>query len=562
MSYFSHLVIDRREYLVLATMLIFLHGALWIDFGSPLSRAFILIHLGLFLIWQPIHKQSQKFTWYNAILFILLTLAFAYWANWWLIFVWLILLIGIVGGRVFISRIERYVYFLVMIFLVSELLVICVPSLFSIADYPSTYKMLQYLIPVTVLLIIFFPRPKTSLSVYSVDVLYAITASMLAGLLALGSLAIMYRNGSDYFTSLIQTLLVIGLFLLLISWLLSAQYGFRGLSQIWERSLLNIGTPFEEWLSELSTLKEEKQSSVEFLESALNKLLTLPWMSGVEWGLSESSGTLGNKARYKINLEITGQPVTLYTRVPTGGALLLHCKLLIKLIEYFYESKLNEHKLAKQAHLQAIFETGARITHDIKNLLQSMHSMVTILQADTSESDSKSVVILKKQFPYFIQRLEQAVNKLQTPRQLEQNQQERDAIYINDWWRELKNHYKDQNISFRADITDNLQIPFDLFDSATENLLENAISKRKNNPDIEISVTLKTYKDNIILTIADSGDAIDKTIVGMLFREPVRSDNGLGIGLLQTYKYAESMNYQLCLKHNFTGNVCFELRKI
>ena len=557
--------IVRREYLILATMLIFLHSALWVDFGSPLSRALILIHLGLFLIWQPIQKSDQSITWYNAVIFMSLTLAFSYWINWWLIFVWLILLIGIVGGRVFVNRVERYVYFLVMIFLVSELLVICVPSLFSIADYPSTYNLLQYFIPSIALIILFFPKPTLTIpshSAYSVDVLYAITASLLAGLLALGSLVIMYKNGSDYFTSLIQTLLVIGICLLLISWLLSAQYGFKGLSQIWERSLLNIGTPFEDWLSDLSNLKEEKKSSKEFLEAAFNKLITLPWMSGIEWDNPESNGMLGKKSKYKINLEINGQPVTLYAHVPTGGALLLHCKLLIRLIEYFYESKLNEHELAKQAHLQAIYETGARITHDIKNLLQSMHSMVTILQADTSETDSKSVLILKKQFPYFIQRLEQAMNKLQTPKQLEHDQPAEENIYLSDWWREVTTHYKNQNIKFDATIQEDILVPFELFNSVIENLLDNAISKRKNDPKIEILVTLNANNiNNIILIIADTGDSIDKNVTNILFKEPVKSDSGLGIGLLQAYKHAVSMNYILCLKHNYTGNVAFELRK-
>ena len=558
-------ITSRRDYIILATMLVFLHSTLWINFGSPLSRAFLLIHLGLFLIWQPIQKREQSFTWYNGLIFILMTLAFVYWINWWFIFVWLILLIGIVGGRVFVNRVERYVYFLVMIFLVSELLVICVPSLFSIADYPSTYDVLKYFIPGIALIIMLFPKQPSSVppytAAYSVDILYAITASLLAGLLALGSLVIMYKNGSDYFTSLIQTLLIIGIFLFLINWLLSAQYGLQGLSQIWERSLLNIGTPFEEWLADLSNLKEEKKSSKEFLEAAFNKLISLPWISGVEWDIPESSGLLGSKTRYRINLEIISCPLVIYVHVPTGGALLLHCKLLIRLIEYFYESKITEHELAKQAHLQAIYETGARITHDIKNLLQSMHSMVTILQADTSDTDSKSVVILKKQFPYFIQRLEQAMNKLQTPKQLDTDQSDHEKIYLNDWWREVKNHYKDQNIDFDSDIHENILVPFELFDNVVENLLENTISKRKNNPDLNIKATIKSYGDSISLTIADSGDAIEKNVTGILFKEPIKSDNGLGIGLLQAYKLAVSMDYILHLKHNYTGNVTFELRK-
>jgi signal transduction histidine kinase len=214
----------------------------------------------------------------------------------------------------------------------------------------------------------------------------------------------------------------------------------------------------------------------------------------------------------------------------------------------------NEHELAKQAQLQAIFETGARITHDIKNLLQSMHSMVTILHADTSETDSKSVIILKRQFPYFIQRLEQAMNKLQTPEEISQ-----EITYLKEWWGELHSHYKDYDIEFIAEIDSNPAIPFDLFHSVAENLLENAITKRKEQPDIRITAKIQVNKYIISMKITDTGNAIDERTATILFRESIKSDNGLGIGLLQAAKQAEAMGYTLSLKYNFNGNVCFEL---
>jgi len=373
-------------------------------------------------------------------------------------------------------------------------------------------------------------------------------------MLALGSLVIMYYTGTNYFTSLMQALLGIGLFLIVIGWLLSAQTGFGGLSQLWSRSLLNIGTPFEQWLTELSMLKEQHQSPADFLEAAIEKLVNLPWMSGAKWQISDYLYINGNKTKHSIDLDIDTHNITLYTRVPISGALRLHCNLLIKLIEYFYQAKVNEHELAKQAQLQAIFETGARITHDIKNLLQSMHSMVTILHADTSETDSKSVIILKRQFPYFIQRLEQAMNKLQTPEEISQ-----EITYLKEWWGELHSHYKDYDIEFIAEIDSNPAIPFDLFHSVAENLLENAITKRKEQPDIRITAKIQVNKYIISMKITDTGNAIDEKTATILFRESIKSDNGLGIGLLQAAKQAEAMGYTLSLKYNFNCNVCFEL---
>lgn len=556
MEHLLQSLLKRRDNLLLAMMLESLHVAIWLDIGSPLSRASILVHFGLFLIWQPVQRVDQRYAWYNSMIFIVLILAFAYWINWWFVFVWLILLIGIVGGRVVTNTRERYMYLLVMFFLVSDFLIGCIPELFSLPIHVSINFSLNYALALLPLVILFFPPSATRNFEVSVDLLHALTASLMVSLLALASLVIMYHTGTDYFTALIQSLLAIAMGLFGISWLLSPHSGFSGLSQLWSRSLLNIGTPFEQWLSELSELTRKHQSADEFLESAIQKLVTLPWLAGVCLKMNDEMVAYGKETKYHIKLTINDQPLILYTEVPISGAFELHCLLLIQLIEYFYNAKVNEHELAKQAHLQAIYETGARITHDIKNLLQSMHSLVSIMQADTESSNSRAIIILKKQFPYFIQRLEQAMNKLQTPQQIE-----RDEIYVKDWWQELQSRFRDLDISFESDIRGDPLIPYDLFDSVTENLLENAIAKRKSEPGIRISSRLYASETDIRLSVCDTGEAIPHDIATALFRGAVRSDNGLGIGLLQAGKQAESLGYILTLENNTSGKVCFELKK-
>lgn len=548
-------ILLRREQLLLIALLESLHTALWTGLGTQISQAALLIHLGLFLIWQPIQTSRQNITWFNAVVFIFLALAFTYWINWWLAIGWLILLIGIVGGRVLTNQTERYIYFLVMLFLFFELFIGCIPNLFKIALQPVIFSFMKSFLAVLPVLLIFSPEIKKQDTEISVDLLHAITASMLTSLLAMGALVIMYRSNFNYFTALFQSLLVIGLGLMLISWLLSANSGYGGLSQVWTRSLLNIGTPFEQWLADLTDLKNRHQSASDFLDAAIKKLVSLPWISGVKWQLNNTLNIHGLKTKHKINMNINKHPITIYTRVNISGALLLHCNLLIQLIEYLYESKVNEHELEKQAHLQAIYETGARITHDIKNLLQAMHSMIMILQADNAEGDSRSLVIMKKQFPYFIQRLEQAMHKLQAP-----PQQGHDQIYIKDWFIDLNSRYRDLDIKFSNSLADNPLIPFELFDSVSENLLENAITKRRSESSIEIRSNICVDSGNISLTVSDTGTAIDENIVAILFQEPIKSDNGLGIGLLQAAKQATVCGYKLQLVTNEDGNVTFELR--
>ena len=550
-------ITDRREFIILSLMLGFLHASILLDFGSPISRAMLLIHLGLFLIWQPIQEKDKRLVWYNGIIFIILTLMLVYWINWWLVSGWLILLIGIVGGRVVINRNERNAYMLVMIFLVAELLIGCIPRLFVIESAIHLYNPLQYGISLIPLVLMVFPKVEGQPLVRMVDLLQAITASLLCSLLALGSLVIMYHVGTDYIIALIQTLMAIGICLFAISWLLSPHAGFSGLSELWSRSILNIGTPFEQWLIELSQLRQDKKTADEFLEEAMKKLVALPWMAGVKWTIANKDYSLGEPSKNEIQTKIQNNPVTLCTNIPIGGALFLHCNLLIQLIDQFYVAKIHEQDLSRQAHLQAIYETGARITHDIKNLLQAMHSMITILKADTTDevNQSKSITILKKQFPYFIQRLELAMNKLQTPGELNQ-----EKVNFRDWWQDLQSRYKESNINFNALIEDDPMIPADLFDSVSENLLENIFAKQKSENDIKIYIDTIVKENVICLLIRDTGSAIDENTEKVLFKEALNSDNGLGIGLYQAAKQAESLGYSLLLKNNVDGDVCFKLK--
>ena len=51
-------------------------------------------------------------------------------------------------------------------------------------------------------------------------------------------------------------------------------------------------------------------------------------------------------------------------------------------------------------------------------------------------------------------------------------------------------------------------------------------------------------------------------IAGGLLRAPVRSAEGLGIGLYQAARHAEKSGYSLTLAENRDGAVCFSLRRV
>ena len=545
---------ERLEHIILVVMLETFHFATWYEFGNYLSQSLLLVHFGMFIIWQPVLKGDRQISWGRSLLFLAFTFAMVYWINWISITIWLVLLIGFVGGRVTTRRFERNVYMLVMAFLIFELLISAIPQMFSLNLNKTVFNIFQIGLPLLPLVLLMTSNTLTVRTNESVDILLATTISFMAIILALGSLVLMYHNNTDYVVALIVTLIAVGIILIGISWLLSPHSGFSGLSQLWTRSLLNIGTPFERWLSNLSEQRQKQGSVQDFLDTAMNELVSLPWIAGAGWSVGETREVYGELTKHEIHLTLSDQPLTLYTHVPPAGVMSLHCSLLVQLIDTFYTAKKQELELAQQAHMHAIYETGARVTHDIKNLLQSLQTMTTLLDTNSDETREKSLILLKRQRPHISQRLQLALDKLQAPGKETHHQ-----ILATAWWEDLSTRRQESRIRFNSDIKHDTLIPEELFNSVVENLLENAIHKRQVDPDIVIIVTFKTDTTSISLCVTDTGKAVDEDIAKSILIDHIESDNGHGIGLYQAAKQAKSLNYVLRLEENHDGNVNFEL---
>jgi signal transduction histidine kinase len=63
----------------------------------------------------------------------------------------------------------------------------------------------------------------------------------------------------------------------------------------------------------------------------------------------------------------------------------------------------------------------------------------------------------------------------------------------------------------------------------------------------------------VTLKVSDSGAAVPPGVEPTLLRAPITSRTGLGIGLYQAARLAESKGYRLLLESNDDGNVCFAL---
>ena len=161
MAPLAFLLNKRLEHQILSLMLASLHLALWWDFGGALSRSLILAHLGLFLMWQPLWQREQRLNWQGSIGFIIVTLAFIVWMDWGLMTFWLLILTAIVGGRVTARRGSRYAYLMTLVFLVSEILIACIPSIIELQfARDEAWRMLGYGLFIVPVILFFVPDPK------------------------------------------------------------------------------------------------------------------------------------------------------------------------------------------------------------------------------------------------------------------------------------------------------------------------------------------------------------------------------------------------------------------
>ena len=194
------------------------------------------------------------------------------------------------------------------------------------------------------------------------------------------------------------------------------------------------------------------------------------------------------------------------------------------------------------------------MTHDIKNLLQSLNVLCTVA-ADERNRDSRDLqALVRRQLPAITQRLAATLEKLQRP-------QEEGESYVGaqSWWERLMRQYRAEGVTFDLGRgRTGVRLPRSLFDSVADNLVRNALAKREADPSVRIVVSL-TLDGVVALRVTDSGHAVPEDLAARLLRGPVTSQGGLGIGLYQAARQAEAAGFALSLETNRDGEVCFAL---
>ena len=338
--------------------------------------------------------------------------------------------------------------------------------------------------------------------------------------------------------------------MLALGGLWNPRFGFSGLQVLFSRYLLNVGTPFESWLTLLAEAAQREPDAANYLRRAIELLADLPWLSGLSWQSPDGAGQIGQFSEHAVLAQEGELRLTLYARQSLNPAVLLHVHLLAQLIGYFYQAKQREQSLREITRLQAVYETGSRLTHDLKNMLQSLLSLTSIAQS----REQMAQQLLQQQLPMLTQRIELTLTKLQQPQSVNETPQ----LALSAWWDAVRLRNQFQTIAWRApDKLPGKNIPAALFDCVIDNLLDNVLRKRQSDPGIAISVEIQP--EPLRLVVCDSGDPIPETITANLLRGVVVSENGLGIGLYQASRWAGQSGYRLKLISNRAGKVCFEL---
>lgn len=540
-------------------MLFLLHLAAMRGPADFWTRGLMLAHFGLFILWQPFMRGEQRLTSLQTLGIVAISAGILLFLNWWMLGLWLSIFAGIVGGKVFLfqARWLRRFYLLTLSYLVALLLVWVVPNTFFGTGLTIELELfVMFGLPLLFVAMAFMPTEQdTAETPQIVDFFYATLLFLLFVVLVLGTLAFMRVGNLAYATSLTYSMLIIAGVLLLLSLAWNPRAGFAGLSMYFSRYLLSIGLPFERWLYFLAELSQMESRPDRFLKEACTGLARLPWVTGGFWHTSNESGDFG--AVSKNSVEHTNPEIHLrvFTRSPLSPSLVWHFHLLGQLLGEFYIAKLREQKLQQQTYVQAVHETGARMTHDVKNLLQSLNVLCSAVERDTGSDPTEITVLVRRQLPVISQRLQQTLDKLQKPQT-----DTGSFVQAQVWWEGFKRSYGTRGVDFlEHDIEPGVFLPKELFDSAGDNLLQNALRKRKADEMVAIQVSFQC-RETVELSVCDTGAPVAAEVLQGLLRGPVPSQTGYGIGLYQSSRLAEISGFALALTQNERGRVCFTLR--
>jgi len=240
----------------------------------------------------------------------------------------------------------------------------------------------------------------------------------------------------------------------------------------------SLRVPIEEWAARISALTAEKKTSAEFVGALLHEFLSLPGVVGVSCRLENGDRRrMGDDGRRGLKIHCSPLQVRLHTRRRVSPWEWFNYYLPVRVAAEYCRVKQREERYRADSLSRAVHETGARLTHDIKNIL---HALAALTQGGND-------ALIKRQLPVLRERLESALRKLQPPAVA----LDADMVAAADWWEEARRRHHHQPVHFTAAaLPPTAMLPPTLFDLALDNFIGNALVKRQTAPTLAVSVTL------------------------------------------------------------------------
>jgi signal transduction histidine kinase len=548
---------QRYWRLVVVAMLALLHVAVFRGVADPWARALLLAHLGLLLLWQPLMRAEQRISPTQGLILSLFALAVMMYLDWWLLAFWVVVIAGLVGGKVYQHHAlwQRRCYLVVLAYLLALLAVAILPEIAPRREIaPEIRNAAEYALPFAFVLIALFPaEAEPAEAAQVIDFFYSVFLMLVLVVVILGSFTFMTVMRSSYLGALTSTVFLTAGTMLLIGLAWNPRSG-GGLGVFFARYLFSIGLPVEKWLQGLAELLQAEARPEQFLAESVAALQRMPAVSGVSWRAGAVQGEHGERTPHTVEFASGELSLTIYSRFRLGPALQWHLRLLALVLAEFYVAKLREAQLREASYLQAVHETGERTTHDIKNLLQSLNVLCSVAGREEYRDSAQLQGLVRRQLPMVARRLSETLERLQHPEPASES-----YVPARSWWEALARQYRAEGVEFQAvELPAATRLPQSLFDSVADNLIGNALAKRTAEPDTRVRVGFD-FGERIALRVCDSGSPVPPEIEASLLRAPVSSRGGLGIGLYQAARQAESAGYRLALESNRDGEVCFAL---
>src|SRR4249920_2590659 len=211
---------QRYWKLIVVAMLALLHIAVFRGVSDPWARALLLAHLGLLLLWQPFLRAEQRVSPSQGLIIGALALAAMLALNWWLLAFWVVVLAGLVGGKVYQHDLpwQRLCYQLVLFYLLALLAIVILPEIAPRREVDADIRhYAEVALPLIFVVIALLPaEPETTDTSQMIDFFYSVFLMLLLGVVILGSFTVMTLRRTGYLEALTYTVLVTGAAMLLI----------------------------------------------------------------------------------------------------------------------------------------------------------------------------------------------------------------------------------------------------------------------------------------------------------------------------------------------------------